>query len=69
MRVKINETWYDSEDTAIVLQVTEEEQTGISQLKGPIRKVASFPNGFGSLDEMKDYMREDDDVRHFIRLS
>jgi len=60
MRVKIGEQWFDSSEVAICVQVSEREQAQIANMDRAIAtegKFASFPDGFGTVDQMFEFMR------------
>jgi len=54
MKVKINDTWYDSEDTPICLELTEIDQELIDKMCGS--KIAFFPDDYTNREEMLEWM-------------
>lgn len=60
MRVKIGDTWYDSNDQPICIQISEIEHGHISGMDRGVAsqcKYASFPDSSGmSPDQMRDWM-------------
>lgn len=60
MRVKIGDTWHDSNEEPICIQISEGEQKQIADLDfkvAPLRKYAIFPNvNDRSPEEMLDWM-------------
>ena len=57
MRVKIGDTWYDSEYDPICIQVNETEQRQIAEMAGPEKKYAVFPEGYINTEAMYDWMK------------
>ena len=62
MKVKVGNTWYDSETIPICIQISEREQEHISKLDRSLTKqgkYASFPDGWGTSEEMRAWMNRD----------
>lgn len=65
MRVNIEGKWYDSRDTAIVVKIDKQELGHINSIqRSPEnedvpRVYASFPDDWGSPDEMRAYMKDE----------
>ena len=56
MKVKIGETIYDSETEPVMVILSDFDKKNISHMAADATKYASFPDGFGSDDEMRAWM-------------
>ena len=56
MKVKIGETIYDSETEPVMVILSDFDKKNISHMAVDATKYASFPDGFGSADEMRAWM-------------
>ena len=56
MKVKIGETIYDSETEPVMVILSDFDKNNISHMATDATKYASFPDGFGSADEMRAWM-------------
>jgi len=62
MRVKIGDTWYNSDDQPICIQVSEFEQRQICSLDRSVAtqgKYAIYSDGQGTADEILKWMAEE----------
>lgn len=58
MRVKIGNTWYDGEQIAICVALTDEDKTNIANMEPGTTKYASFPDSDPrSSEQMLNWMR------------
>jgi len=44
MRVKVGDTWYDAEDTPIMVELTQTDKSNISNMKTDAFKYCSYPD-------------------------
>lgn len=56
MKVKIGETIYDSETEPVMVILSDFDKKNISHMAVDATKYASFPDCFGSADEMRAWM-------------
>jgi hypothetical protein len=59
MRVRVNGVWFDSEVTPICIQLADAEKEHIANMTGEKGRYASFPDGWGDVKKMQDWMAEE----------
>jgi len=61
MRVKVGDKWFDAKEQPICIQYSDGEREQINSNPGSNRKYAQFPDGWGTPDDMRDWMADPSD--------
>ena len=59
MKVKIGDKIYSNDDQPIMIILSEDDKKNINSLPEGYRKYATFPDCFGTVDEMHEWMNQD----------